>query len=470
MNPEQNISIDINTHKLLDWLISRHIVSASWQTNILPVREKINTAIQDMPQHPEIAQLLAGAYINYFHCLRIVEILKETEADTKNVFGRYGSQRMKDWLEIVKLYEKDNLYLAEAAHLLISNVKYEIPNLKKRITKCFQNQQELEKRELEYSKNENSARSELEALYKQLGITGNKVKRELMERVNQLPEIYDRIAGHMMIVKPAIKYYSAFTQHIYENDNPVSLLKYVSERGNTTTFEWLYGETPTSIQPPPPVVTYEEDEESKEETIDWGTEDNVNYDIDYEITLEESGIEVEKVESGENDSGIANGNNALTVLDNPDTRQEFINQLLELESFLKVRLLEMQGDCDLLVMAHLTETTQSVTAMLDSVQVAKQLIMDSSTQHLHNIKHSFKYVDHLITTVDHKKGLVEKLIASQKAVHEQAQEAKQEAKDLQPKLQLIIDKTKELQSQIESDISKKYKNRPVYLMGGVNTL
>lgn len=33
--------------------------------------------------------------IHYFHCLRIVEILKGTEASTKNIFGRYSSQRMK---------------------------------------------------------------------------------------------------------------------------------------------------------------------------------------------------------------------------------------------------------------------------------------------------------------------------------------------------------------------------------------
>ena len=49
--------------------------------------------------------------INYFHCLRIVEILKETEAASKNLFGRYSSQRMKDWQEIVRLYEKDGVYL-----------------------------------------------------------------------------------------------------------------------------------------------------------------------------------------------------------------------------------------------------------------------------------------------------------------------------------------------------------------------
>ena len=35
------------------------------------------------------------ADINYFHCQRIVALLKETEDGTKNIFGRYSSQRMK---------------------------------------------------------------------------------------------------------------------------------------------------------------------------------------------------------------------------------------------------------------------------------------------------------------------------------------------------------------------------------------
>ncbi|KFM13229.1 CDK5 regulatory subunit-associated protein 3, partial [Aptenodytes forsteri] len=82
---------------------------------VLAIREKINAAIQDMPENEEIKQLLAGAYLHYFHCLRIVEILKGTEASTKNLFGRYSSRRMKDWQEIVSLYEKENTYLGKAA-------------------------------------------------------------------------------------------------------------------------------------------------------------------------------------------------------------------------------------------------------------------------------------------------------------------------------------------------------------------
>lgn len=73
--------------------------------------------------------------INYFYCQRIIEILKETEADSKNLFGSYGSKRMKDWQEIERLYLKDNVYLAEAADLMVQNIKYHIPVLKKQIAK-----------------------------------------------------------------------------------------------------------------------------------------------------------------------------------------------------------------------------------------------------------------------------------------------------------------------------------------------
>lgn len=63
-------------------------MNKEWQKTVPAVREKINNALQDMPQHDDIASLLSGSYINYFHCLKIVEILKETEADSKNLFGR----------------------------------------------------------------------------------------------------------------------------------------------------------------------------------------------------------------------------------------------------------------------------------------------------------------------------------------------------------------------------------------------
>lgn len=44
---------------------------------------------------PKVFVLPCFPDIHYFHCLRIVDLLKGTEASTKNIFGRYSSQRMK---------------------------------------------------------------------------------------------------------------------------------------------------------------------------------------------------------------------------------------------------------------------------------------------------------------------------------------------------------------------------------------
>jgi hypothetical protein len=71
--------------------------------------------------------LLSGAHINYWHCLEILDLLKDTEKGTKNFFGQYGSQRMALWKEIVSLYENDNIFLGEGSQLLTQAVTYELP-------------------------------------------------------------------------------------------------------------------------------------------------------------------------------------------------------------------------------------------------------------------------------------------------------------------------------------------------------
>ncbi|XP_068623896.1 CDK5 regulatory subunit-associated protein 3 [Battus philenor] len=503
---ESNIPIDINIGKLQDWLVSRRHVNKEWQKNIIPVREKINNAIQDMPVHNDIATLLSGSYINYFHCLKIIEILKETEADTKNLFGRYGSQRMKDWQDVAKHYEKENIYLAEAAQMLVRNINYEIPSLKKQIAKEEQLVLECEKKHLEYLKSESSCKSEFLTSCKQLGIAGDKIKKELVKRLQELPDIYHTIGKSLKPLLPAIELYSAFTKYIIGDNAPkvLPLLQYLVENGNTTVYEWTYGEPPLSIEPDLMHIEVESDDKAAGDQIDfgdnaidfgsidttssidfgdgdaageidWGNIDVAPASIDIsadvaEISLEGSGIVVEDQGLG---GGVATGREALTLLDNPITRSQIVAQLLELESFLKMRQYETsmsENQMFSLIQQLPSESESALSAMLATVQSASASLTAPEIVHLHNVKHSPRYVDVLTAQLEQKLSLCGKMSRLAERESERRAAAEARATELRPVLARMIQRTKELQAQIEGDISKKYKGRPVNIIGGVKFL
>ncbi|XP_023934822.1 CDK5RAP3-like protein [Bicyclus anynana] len=503
---ESNIPIDINIGKLQDWLISRRHVNKEWQKSVLAVREKINNAIQDMPVHEDIAALLSGSYINYFHCLKIIEILKETEADTKNLFGRYGSQRMKDWQDIVRSYEKDNLYLAEAAQIFVRNITYEIPGLKKQIAKEEQMQTECEKKRLDYLKNEASSKSEFLTLCKQLGIKGDKIKRELVERLQELPEIYDKIGKSLKPVQPAIELYSAFTKYILgeQASDLLPLLQYVVLHGNTTVYQWSYGEPPLSVEPDPIHIELEEEAQGAGDQIDfgdsaaidfgsadvsaeidfgdgdageidWGNEDAVpDVDVSGELaalSLAESGIVLQAAGAA---GGAARGRDALGVLDCARTRTHFLDQLLELESFLKMRLYEtnaaLESHSFSLIEQLPAESAAALRAMLAAVQAAAAALLAPEIAHLHNVKHSPRYVDVLSGQLQQKLGVCEKAARLAAREAERGAAAGARAAELRPLLARLLQRTQQLQADIEKEISKKYKGRPVNVIGGVKFL
>ncbi|XP_077984097.1 CDK5 regulatory subunit-associated protein 3-like isoform X2 [Glandiceps talaboti] len=499
-----NLPIDISSNKLLDWLIDRRHVDLKWQSAALVVREKINNAIQDMPAVEEITQLVSGTYINYFHCRRIVELLKETEAGTKNIFGYYSSTRMKDWQEIMKLYEKDNLYLAEAADMLIRNVTYEIPALKKQITKCQQTQTECERKERDYVINANEQREQYHILCKQYGIKGEKVKSELISLVKDLSCVYEDIVKKTQDIVNTCDFYHAFVQFSIggntdseETEKRSPTIRYIQEIGNTTVYQWRTGTAPSQVIDSH--VLLDDEEDTKEDQIDWG---DLAEEIDYGISLEDNstsqveqdeGIDfgedpVDKinfdvtVESDEfetvKDDGIARGTDSLSLLDNPDTRNTFIDELLELEGFLSQRLNEMKGESDVLSVNQF----QSAPAILQLVDSDRVKRMQSDVKDILNqltsvkmkqlflIRSSPKYVDKLTQSLKQKLDQAEKMLASQQAVKDRRFGSLEEQKTLEPKIGVLVMRTKQLQKQIESDISERYKNRPVKLVGAINRM
>jgi len=89
----------------------------------------------------------------------------------------------------------------------------------------------LEKKETEYKKSENIAHTEYNMLCKQLGITSySTIRCELMDKVKELPEIYQKIAEKTKSLDKVVEFYSAFVEFTfgqkYDSDC-VSMIKYV---------------------------------------------------------------------------------------------------------------------------------------------------------------------------------------------------------------------------------------------------
>ncbi|XP_053408965.1 CDK5 regulatory subunit-associated protein 3-like isoform X2 [Mercenaria mercenaria] len=511
----ENLPIDIHFNKLLDWLIDRRHCKQQWQAASLIVREKINAALKDMPENEELAKLLEGTYINYFHCEKIVEILKGTSAGEKNIFGQYSSQKMKDWNDIIRIYEKDCMFLAETAQMIMRNVTYEIPALKKQIAKCQQVQKECDKKEADYVSKAAELKKKYSNSCKELGIKGDKIKSELAALVQDLPKVFDDVATRTQQLTVALKYYQDFRSFLLNSDvqdsDCLPMLRFIQQKGNTVTYEWKHGCKPVHIQEASVVIdTKDEDDVVVEDgaDIDWGdlngntNEVNVDAEIDFDIsgiTIESGGtdegkgaidIEVEQlgeeidwgdteVESTQksSDEGTATGEEALTILDNPATRNLFLDDLVELEAFLNQRLVDLSGEGNILASSQFQNAPASIqieakqveTMATDLRNIIAQLT-SVQNQHLMLIRDSPRYVERLKDTLKSTLTLADKMIFYQKETISRRHDMEKEERELLPKLEVLVKRTKEMQKQMEGEISKRYKNRPVNIMGEINII
>ncbi|KAM3716819.1 CDK5RAP3-like protein [Dirofilaria immitis] len=251
---EMEIPIDIHCNKLLDWLLSRRHCNKDWQKSVMIIREKISEAIQDMPEDERIVKLLQGSYINYFHCIRIVDILKDTEKGTKNFLGYYSSQRMNDWMEIQKMYEKKNIHLAEAAQILQRMIQYEIPALKKQISKSDQTITDCMKKENDYTKQIIDSRKQYEKELLKLGIEGVQLRQEILSLLADFPSFLDEITRSISSLNEPLNYYEQFQAYLHQNKKQNILLplcRLLMKKGaNVTVYEWKNNVKPARIELP----------------------------------------------------------------------------------------------------------------------------------------------------------------------------------------------------------------------------
>lgn len=512
------LPIDIHLTRLLDWILDHRNCQRDWQKNVTPIRAKINLAIQDMPENDEITSLLAGSSIHYFNCLKIVEILRETEKDSKNFLGMYSSQRMKDWNSVIGLYQKNNVYLGEAASLLQRNVAYEIPALKKQIIKCNNQQTEFDAKHVSLGKRITEINIQIKQQCRELGIEGSDVSSELKSLPKQVTHIFTEATQKCCQLSKAVDFYTKYIEYFFQRKPSESLpiLAHFIEKGNTTVYEWRTGQVPLQVERAAEAVLMFGDEEQDEivnDEIDFGIEaidvedlnsgnldegsggdidwgdfdvnkdnaydtldvDTIDFDMDAlknEISVEDTGVYVPT-------DNIAKGDDAFNILELTETRNLLLNDLTKLEAFLRQKTNEMKSESDNLLITTILQDAPK------SVQLVTEKDLKIFNETIKNVIDYFKtkHVEQLLRINDspkYLKRLYENFVMKQKAIGRcnrnkadlivKQQEMVVEEKELDGKLQLILRKTKELQKYVCEDLSKMYNGVRINLMGEINVL
>jgi len=512
------LPIDIHYNKLLDWLIDRRHCHVNWAQDAVIVRGKINAAVSlpldDIPENDALTSLLAIPHLNYFHVGQIVEVLSSTESEKKNFLGQCTSAVLNAWTEVMKLYGKNGVFLAEAAQQLIRFVNYEIAALKKSVEKNQKMAKECQRKETEYEQQVQQIAETYKSKCRRLGIEGANVKRELLQQLDDLPRLYRDIATDCQQLDQVAKFYSAFLAFLkVENTGSLPILRHILVKGNTTVFEYRTGLAPSRAVAPEVALLVDEALPPEEQDIDWGDLDlNVNgedamssgagetIEINWESEEVDGGVEIDWVGI---DEGIGNvdstvdfevvedsnvmttegevvavGKEALTLLENPETRASLFDELIECESFLCQRLTEIRRDDDVLSVNQFQNADlilqnadeKKVEAMLTSVRKVVSGIQGEKVVQLGLIKANPRSLDRLAEGVTQYSTLGDRMRRNRDHVALRRVEAEAENIKLLPQIDVFRRKAKELQKNLEDEISRKYDFRPVNIMGEINLI
>ncbi|GMH28366.1 hypothetical protein Nepgr_030209 [Nepenthes gracilis] len=219
----QNLPIDIAFARLGEWLVDRKRIPADWRKRLAALRAKISSAFMSLPKDIDpYFQTLDLEGIDYMEAKRIYDILLRTTPESRNLFGRL-SGAAGVWQAIVQAFEKDHIFLGEAAQIISQNVNYDIPYQKKQLQKIQQQLAELDRKEADIKRSAALSATKYAEACQELGLQGNNVRIELLETaMKTLPGTFSKILEviHGDSVVRAIEYYTNMVNDLHtEKDN-----------------------------------------------------------------------------------------------------------------------------------------------------------------------------------------------------------------------------------------------------------
>ncbi|GJN28910.1 hypothetical protein PR202_gb17084 [Eleusine coracana subsp. coracana] len=216
----RNLPIDIAFGRLQEWLVDRKRVPQDWRKRLAGIRARIAAAYASLPRdlHPSLLALEPDE-IGYLEAKKIYSILLDSNTESRNIFGRLKGSA-GEWEAIVKAYEKDHVFLGEAAQIMVQNVNYDIPYQRKQMQKNQQQLAELDRREADIKRLAALSATRYAEACKELGLQGINVREELIESAKELPSTFSKILEVLNSdpVSKAIEFYTTFVKECHTED------------------------------------------------------------------------------------------------------------------------------------------------------------------------------------------------------------------------------------------------------------
>lgn len=153
-----------------DWLVDRKKVPPDWRKKLSAVHRLRDAALSALPKAQDPSFLtLSSETTGYLETKHVRETLKTLNPEARDLFGRL-SGAAGQWDTVVRAYEKDVLFLGEAAVDMVRLVNYEVPFQRKQIARLQQQLADLDKKESEFRKNAGVCAQRYKQACEELGI------------------------------------------------------------------------------------------------------------------------------------------------------------------------------------------------------------------------------------------------------------------------------------------------------------
>ena len=135
------LPLDLQYDKAIDWLVGQRKVPRDWQRTLKAAQARLGAALALAEGRPELDAL--GALLatpeerfSYYEAAEVLEVLKGAGLAEKNFIGQYSNAYTAKWADAVRRYESGGVYLAEGAQRLVHQCTYELPALKKEVSRA----------------------------------------------------------------------------------------------------------------------------------------------------------------------------------------------------------------------------------------------------------------------------------------------------------------------------------------------